>query len=80
MKPYVGAVVHYFSPTNRGQASAAIITAVHDDSWVSLFVINCGGGTRFVSHGELGVTWKWIPEPKQVPQLPAALGYDAVFP
>lgn len=62
MKPYIGATVHYHSTYSDGP-NAAIITAVHDDSWVSLFIISAGGGTRFASHVEHKVGWDWITPP-----------------
>jgi hypothetical protein len=58
--PYVGASVHYkdqFAGSHAPQA--AIITQVHDDSWVALFIISPGGGTRYASHVEYGVGWEW---------------------
>lgn len=67
-KPYVGAVVHYFDKfAGSRDPRAAIITKVHDDKWVALFIIAEGGGTRFASHVELGAGWEWIPpQPAQV--------------
>jgi hypothetical protein len=60
MRPTVGRIVHYkHQPSD--EPSAAIITRVHDDTWVSLLIISPGGDTRFASHCELGVRWFWPP-------------------
>jgi hypothetical protein len=52
--PYVGAVVQYrYKPTDA--PSDAIVTRVHDDTWVGLFIILPDGLTRTASHVERGV-------------------------
>jgi len=61
-KPYVGAMVNYrYRETDA--VRAAVVTHVHDDTWVSLKVFEPGGLDRAVSHVEYGVHrgWKWIP-------------------
>lgn len=64
MRPYVGAVVHYKDRLRSSTAvSAAIITEVHDETWVALFIISAGGGTRYASHVERGLGWEWVNAP-----------------
>lgn len=62
-KPYIGATVHYRF-REHDTPMAAIITHVHDDQWVSLFLIPPGGTTRACSHVEHGLArgWSWITE------------------
>lgn len=67
-KPYVGANVHYYDRFAGRRPQAAIITRVHDDLWVSLFIIAPGGGTRYASHVEQGAGWEWITPPSTTNQ------------
>lgn len=63
---FVGAVIHYrYRP--QDEPCAAIVTKVHDQTWVSLLIISQGGGTRFASHVERGVGWQIIDEPAETP-------------
>ena len=68
-RPYVGAVVHYRDRfAGLAEPQAAIITKVHDDTWVALFIIAPGGGTRYASHVEQGAGWEWITPPSATNQ------------
>jgi hypothetical protein len=70
--PYVGEIVHYrYRPED--EPSPAVITHVHDDTWVSLFIIG-PGATRYASHVERNVGWKPIPAYKAPDS-----GLDALF-
>lgn len=74
-KPYVGAVVHYRDKfVGSNDPWAAIIVKVHDNTWVSLFILSPGGSTRFASHVEHGKGWDFIPV--QV-EMSAAAGWAA---
>lgn len=67
MKPYVGATVHYKDKfIGSRDPQAAIVVQVHDDTWVALFIISRGGGTRYASHVEHGVGWEWITPPEAI--------------
>jgi len=66
MKPTIGRIVHYFSygtPNGefKSEARAAIITAVHNDYEVDLFVMNPTGIflNQKVKQGTLGGHWNW---------------------
>jgi hypothetical protein len=78
-KPYVGLIVQYYYRVQDGP-HAAIVTYVHDETWVSLFVIPPGGGTRVVSHAELGVTWKYIDEKPAAADTVATDYPNCIFP
>ena len=63
-KPYVGAIVYYkYRATD--DVRAAMITKVHDDTWVGLRVFEPGGLDRSPSHVEFWHNecgWRWIPD------------------
>ena len=76
-KPYVGAVVHYRYRENDA-VRAALVTRVHDDVWVSLYIFEPGGMHRSASHVEYGLArgWKWIPDPDPPKQYTYCVGED----
>jgi hypothetical protein len=53
--PYLAAPVIY-----QGR-HAAIITRIHDETWVNLQIFEDGGRTYFISNAERGVTWEFPP-------------------
>lgn len=65
MTPYVGQVVHYrYHP--HDEPAPAIVTKVHDDTWVGLFIMG-PGATRFATHVEKDVGWKEIEHKEPTP-------------
>jgi hypothetical protein len=57
MKPYVGAVV-------LAGKRAAIITHVHDDTFVDLSIFEPGNrALETYAYAEYNVKWKWIEQP-----------------
>lgn len=70
MKPSVGRIVHFApanpesNPTEQDQPNAAIVTYVHNDTCVNLYVINkwgTGSGYTSVVQGTSPGTWSWPP-------------------
>lgn len=64
MTPYIGMIVHYKAPGSG--TCAAIVTEVHDDDWVGLFIMQ-NGMTRFVTHVERGQRWFEIEHKEPTP-------------